>query len=555
MTQALHDPVRGHSDPDRLWTTTNVAEATPDLLTPLCWSVFGDGLEQGWLDSMGAFGVLSRSERVRSDDPNKRAVAAILGRQAVNIAVLREVVARLPGVSPDDVERDIFGAVRPGIPREPGAPLRIPFILVQFPASMLAIDRRIRRMHAEQTRWWRTAVYDRPASAEVTATESMARLAEGYRRFAASMALHAQSRFLLPAAEKPVVDAYTKVGRPELARDLLSAFGGVAETAMADALWQVAHGQLTEAEFLAAYGFHGPNEGNVYTRSWREEPQRVAALVAGYRNRPDLRRPREQEEDAIRLRRASEADLLAVLPRRARGPVNFARERAAGMTRKLELGKSAFLMALDGCRAAARDLGQALTQAQVLVEPDDAFFLTVPELTDLTSGTLDPGRARDLVTYRREQRELYRRIALPVTWTGLPDLDSLLAAAPGRASRSDDSTAVVRGVAWGGGQVTGRARVVRDPHEDVELAEGDILVCRFTDPSWAPLFSMAAALVIDIGGPQSHGAVVARELGLPYVIGTDNGTRLIHEGDLISVDGSSGEIVTVLSRTMRSETA
>jgi pyruvate,water dikinase len=223
------------------------------------------------------------------------------------------------------------------------------------------------------------------------------------------------------------------------------------------------------------------------------------------------------------------------------------------MTRKLEVGKAAFLMALDGCRAAARDLGPALAQATVLVEADDVFFLTVPELTDLTSGTLDPGRARDLVAYRRAQRELYRRIALPHTWTGFPDLDALLASRPD-ATSGPDAAAPIRGVAWGGGQVTGRARVVRDPHEDVELEAGDILVCRFTDPSWAPLFSMAEALVIDIGGAQSHGAVVARELGLPFVIGTDNGTSLIREGDLISVDGSSGN-VTVLSHTTRSETA
>jgi pyruvate,water dikinase len=254
-----------------------------------------------------------------------------------------------------------------------------------------------------------------------------------------------------------------------------------------------------------------------------------------------------------------EVELLSLLPVRVRAPVNFARARAAGMTRKLELGKAAFLMALDGCRAAARELGQALSAVEVLHAPDDPFFLTVPELADLTSGSLDPQYARELVVYRREQRDLYRRITLPRTWTGFPDLHAYLAADADAAADhgpvpEHDSIATVRGVAWGGGQVTGRARVVANADDDIELAEGDILVCRFTDPSWAPLFTMADALVIDIGGAQSHGAVVARELGLPYVIGTDNGTRLIREGDRISVNGSSGD-VTVLSRTLRSETA
>ncbi|MGQ0464212.1 MAG: PEP-utilizing enzyme [Sporichthyaceae bacterium] len=543
MTPPVHDPVRGYSDPDRLWTTTNVAEATPDILTPLCWSVFGDGLEQAWLDSMGAFGVLGAAERVRSDDPNRRAVAAILGRQAVNIAVLRQVVARLPGVSPDDVERDIFGSVRPGVPTEPGAPRRIPVILVKFPLAMLGIDRRIHAMYDEQLQWWRRSVLDTPAGLRRTPEEAMARLSEGYDRFAAAMALHARSRFLLSAAEKPVVDAFSRAGRPELARELLSAYDGVAETAMADALWNVAHDRLTLTQFLRDYGFHGPNEGNVYTRSWREEPQRTTSLAEAYRNRPDLRRPRDQEAEAMRTRAARQGELLALLPARSRPAVKFARARAAGMTRKLELGKAAFLMALDGCRAAARELGAALAESRVLCDPEDVFFLTVPELAALVAGGC--GEARALVSHRREQREYYRRISMPRTWTGFPDLDELSTLAD--IAASDDPPTPIRGVAWGGGQVTGRARVVRDAHDDVELDEGDILVCRFTDPSWAPLFSMADALVIDIGGPQSHGAVVARELGVPYVIGTENGTDVIREGDVLSVDGATGN-VTVLSR-------
>ena len=548
MTAELHDPVRGYSDPDRLWTTTNVAEATPDILTPLCWSVFGDGMERAWLDSMGAFGVLGASEREISDDPNKRAAAAVLGRQAVNIAVLRRVVARLPGVHPDDVERDIFGSVRAGIPEEPGAPRRIPVILVKLPMAMLGIDRHINAMYADQLRWWRSEIFDSSAGSR-SAADAMARLDESHRRFAVAMSLHHRSRFLLSAAEKPVVDAFTRIGRPEDARDLLSAYGGVAETGMADAMYAVARAELSMTEFLREYGFHGPNEGNVYTRSWREEPHRVNALVAGYRNRSDLRRPREQEAEAMRVRAARQSELMATLPGRARPAVKFAWARAGGMTRKLELGKAAYLMALDGARAAARELGAALAADGVLADADDTFFLTVPELGDLTARRIEPARAQALAAYRREQRALYQRITMPLTWTGFPDVDFLVRQAADKPA-NDYSTSLVRGVAWGGGTVTGRARVVRSPHEDVELEAGDILVCRFTDPSWAPLFSMAEALVIDIGGAQSHGAVVARELGIPYVIGTDNGTDLIREGAVITVNGTNGDITVVADRTL-----
>jgi pyruvate,water dikinase len=89
--------------------------------------------------------------------------------------------------------------------------------------------------------------------------------------------------------------------------------------------------------------------------------------------------------------------------------------------------------------------------------------------------------------------------------------------------------------------VTGRARVIRDPDE-ADLEPGDILVCVTTDPSWTPLFMLAEALVIDTGGQMSHGAIVARELGVTCVINTVTGTRDIPDGATITVDGSSGRV-------------
>jgi pyruvate,water dikinase len=89
--------------------------------------------------------------------------------------------------------------------------------------------------------------------------------------------------------------------------------------------------------------------------------------------------------------------------------------------------------------------------------------------------------------------------------------------------------------------VSGRARVVRDPMA-ADLEEGDILVCATTDPSWTPLFMLAAALVIDTGGAMSHGAIVARELGVTCVINTGTGTRDIPDGAMIAVDGARGTV-------------
>jgi pyruvate,water dikinase len=102
----------------------------------------------------------------------------------------------------------------------------------------------------------------------------------------------------------------------------------------------------------------------------------------------------------------------------------------------------------------------------------------------------------------------------------------------------------LQGLGVSAGVVEARARVVLDA-ADLDFEPGEILVAPYTDPSWAPLMFTAAALVVDIGGELSHAAVVARELGVPCVMGTGNGTRRLRTGDLLRVDGRTG-VVEVL---------
>jgi phosphoenolpyruvate synthase/pyruvate phosphate dikinase len=117
---------------------------------------------------------------------------------------------------------------------------------------------------------------------------------------------------------------------------------------------------------------------------------------------------------------------------------------------------------------------------------------------------------------------------------------------PWRAAPAVDedrrAVAELTGIGVCGSEVTGTARVVFDP-DDADLEEGDILVCPTTDPSWTPSFMLAEALVIDTGGVMSHGAIVARELGVTCVIDSQHGTRDIPDGAQITVDGTSGRVI------------
>jgi pyruvate,water dikinase len=209
------------------------------------------------------------------------------------------------------------------------------------------------------------------------------------------------------------------------------------------------------------------------------------------------------------------------------------------IVRTLQVGKAAYLMAIDLTRHAAREFGAEQVRKGAIDQPDDVFFFTIEECQLLAAGRL--AEPREMVRVRKATRTQYKAMVLPLAFKGMPvpvEVDS-----GSRATAPAD----FGGAASGGGAVEGRARVVLDPATDVDLDDGDILVCRFTDPSWAPLMSMADALVIDIGGSASHGAVVARELGIPYVIGTEKGTRTIREGDRILVDGGAN-LVRVLQR-------
>ena len=105
----------------------------------------------------------------------------------------------------------------------------------------------------------------------------------------------------------------------------------------------------------------------------------------------------------------------------------------------------------------------------------------------------------------------------------------------------------IKGVGASPGVTMGTARVIHGPEEFGLLEPGEVLVCRYTDPTWTPLFNVAAAVVADTGGPLSHAAIVAREVGIPAVLGTQSGTQDIMSGQTIRVDGNTGLVTPVES--------
>jgi pyruvate,water dikinase len=527
------DPTRGTSRPDRYWTTTNIGEAAPDVLSPMCWSVWGEPAEQAWIYSMQAFGVLPRSRSI-SGDVNAWAASVFYGRLALNVDSLRETLAHLPGVKPDDFERDLCGSVRDGAPTVRGNRARVPVILVKGPRTLKRQGTVIRDLYASTRTWWERDVLGDPSAPAID------RLVEAHERFCRAFAEHVVWRFIFSGAQTAITDAATRVGEPLLATQLMSGAGDVLETRMTQDIWRLSRDELTEAEFLRLWGYHGPNEGNTDARVWREDPTPVRSLVASYRQRPADESPLEREARSIALGREAEQKLLAVTSGVKRPVMRWLMRRVRNIVRTLQIGKASYLMCIDGVRRAARDFGAEQVAAGTFMTADDVFYLSVEECARLAKGELP--HVRELIQARRGFRTQYRGLQLPVFFHGMPEPTPIM---PGE-SAPHDREVEISGAASGGGRVEGRARILLDPYSTMALDAGDILVCRFTDPSWAPLMALSEALVIDIGGSASHGAVVARELGIPYVIGTGNGTTAIRDGDRIVVDGEKN-IVRVLA--------
>jgi len=193
------------------------------------------------------------------------------------------------------------------------------------------------------------------------------------------------------------------------------------------------------------------------------------------------------------------------------------------------------------------EVGRKLVEAGRLDEPDDVMFLRYTELRSLI-GSADAIPAREIVARRRAERAAAEAIH-PRDWVGTVTPSQLAFpylvnwGYPDRfhQTQSDDMRRIT-GLGASAGVVEGIARVVRTVDEFDQVREGDILVCQMTNPAWVVLFTKIAGLVTDTGGTTSHPAVLAREFGIPAVIGTSVATHRIRTGDRVRLDGSAGQV-------------
>jgi len=340
--------------------------------------------------------------------------------------------------------------------------------------------------------------------------------------------------------------------------DLRAAFESDDADAIAAALTASERGRRFIAERIEPYqrefGWHAVWSHEFIFPTVREEMNPVLELIRGY-VATDYDFPSAIEAMRLDIDAASREILdglegEALEEMRAANEVNL---RMAPLTPDhhfyIDQGANAHV------RLVLMEIGRKLVEAGRLGQPDDVMFLRYNELRSLI-GSAEAIDARAIVAERRREREAATQLH-PRDWVGTVTPSQLAFpylvnwGYPERFHRqqSEDEREIT-GIAGSPGSIEGIARVVRTVDEFDEVRDGDILVCQMTNPAWVVLFTKIAGLVTDSGGTTSHPAVLAREFGIPAVIGTSVATRRIRTGDRIRVDGTAGRV-----EILRNETA
>jgi rifampicin phosphotransferase len=325
----------------------------------------------------------------------------------------------------------------------------------------------------------------------------------------------------------------------QAARPLAGVFEKTPPETLARALQTTEEGRrwwMLFEEFLAQHGHRGEVELDLSTPRWREDPTFLLQTVTNYLRHPaSAPSPPAMLAEGQCRREAAAAAVRRKLPIPLRGLFAWLYARYVLWLPFREAMKYTWLLVLEQARRVYGELGRRLVAAGHLKTADDVFWLRQDEVrawaeTGTAAWTQDALNAR-----AREWREWTTRRPPPliIGTRGAPDAASPAARPP--------QAKILRGTPVSTGHAVGVARVITDPHH-AELLPGEILVARYTDPAWTPLFFTAGAMITEVGGVLSHGAVIAREIGLPAVVGVAEATSLIATGRRVKVNAHEGTV-------------
>ncbi|YCK41164.1 PEP/pyruvate-binding domain-containing protein [Actinomadura sp. ATCC 39365] len=526
QVEEWNDSLKG----DYLWTAGNLGEAIPDVMTPATWSFVRIFIHE----AMSASAL-----------PGFDLVGNIGGRFYMNLSVVHSIAAALGMRSRLGAVEQIFGRLPTGLEVPPVRLSRWEIVRRVLPMAV-DLQRRVRRnlkdmpaflatsrQRCEELRERVAATSSGPELADLWASEiephmvTSSRMLEAAGRQGGATLVWTRDRLRRLMGE---VDA-------EAMLTGVNADGELASLGPVLGLGRLARGEISREEFALAYGHRGPHEFEVSRPRPGEDPAWIDAQLAGLR---DLR----ADTEAL-LARQEKARREAWARFAARHPRKEARMRARvrrwnAVVRDRENARSENMRAFWVLRAFVVRAGELTGHG------DDLFHLYLEEILDVLRGDAS---ALARVPVRRATHDRYAALPPyptvivgrfdPVRWAADPRRRADVYDARGFDVPVSDT---VTGFPGAPGVVEGVVRVIAGPEDGDRLGAGEILVTTLTNVGWTPMFPRAAAVVTDMGAPLSHASIVARELGIPAVVGTGNATMRLRDGDRVRVDGERGTV-------------
>lgn len=289
--------------------------------------------------------------------------------------------------------------------------------------------------------------------------------------------------------------------------------------------------------YLEKYGMRCPGEIDITRTRWNEQPTAlIPAILSNIKNFSPNASSVKFEQGRLEAEQ-KERELLSRLERLPGGKQKARKtKRMISVLRNFigyrEYPKYGFIQRFWIYKQALLQEAARLVQKGVIREKEDIYYLSFEELRQVVrTNLLDCS----IITRRKEEYEVYEKLTPPRVMTSEGEVIS------GEFNTGNIPRGALAGIPVSSGVIEGRARVILKM-EDADIEEGDILVTAFTDPSWTPLFVSVKGLVTEVGGLMTHGAVIAREYGLPAVVSVENATKLIKNGQRIRVNGTEGYV-------------
>ena len=535
------DPWNDSRTGDFLWTNTNVGEAIPDVMTPATWSMvqvfLSDAMATASIPPYVGYGRVGSRIYL-----NVSVMMTLSGAVGVSERRYRNLTEEVFGHLPDDLEIPSVNASRLAILRG-AVPMAIHVLgEARRDIKVLAtyLDDHLRRCDQR-----------RAEIAAITSADALSMLwtqviEPEFNRVS----------WMLSAATRSSGASFvtTRKGLQALAGDaaanaLTAGLGGqagqLASLGLLDGLDQLANGVIDRDTFNRRYGHRGPHEFEISTPRPGENPHWIDRQLA---ERAEARASyRELLASQERAREEAWAELEIKHPRRVR-MLQRRLGRWAKISRDREKARTEVIRYFWVLRAYALKAGELTGLG------DDIFFLEADEIVRALNGeTISPS----VIKSRRLAYEGYCRLPKypslirgrfdPYAWAADPHRRSDRFIEGETSGSTVNGSTTARGFPGSAGIVEGSVRVLADAADGVALHDGEVLVTVITNVGWTPLFPRAAAVITDVGAPLSHAAIVARELGIPAVVGCGNATMILKTGDRVRVDGTAGTVQVLQS--------